>query len=69
MLTPFPLDYYGDKKYALPILESGINIGVHLLFFEKIWRKCFLWKNDHNALIDVKINLNSDVKIFTAVIR
>ena len=35
-------------------LESGINVRVRLLIFEKIWRIFF--KNDRNALIDVKMN-------------
>ena len=41
-------------------LESGINLGVGLLIFEKSWRKKRL-KNNPNALINVKINQNSDV--------
>ena len=36
-------------------LESGINVGVRLLFFEKNGRKKNM-KNDGNALIDVKMN-------------
>jgi hypothetical protein len=41
-----------DKTAALPTLDSGINIGLRLLIFEKIWRKKKL--NDRNAYIDVK---------------
>ena len=36
-------------------LDSGINVGVRLLFFEKNGRKKNM-KNDGNALIDVKMN-------------
>ena len=36
-------------------LDSGINVGVRLSFFEKIIKKTRL-KNDRNALIDVKMN-------------
>ena len=42
------------SKY-IPTLDSGINVGVRLLIFEKFWRKKKL-KNDRNALIDVKMN-------------
>ena len=36
-------------------LDSGINVGVRLLIFEKNGRKKNM-KNDSNALIDVKMN-------------
>ena len=55
-LLRFPLLQYFKKfhKY-LPTLDSGINVGVRLLFFEKNGRKKNM-KNDGNALIDVKMN-------------
>ena len=36
-------------------LDSGINVGVRLLVFEKKLGNFFL-KNDRNALFDVKMN-------------
>ena len=45
----------------MPTLDSRINIGVCFLIFEKERKKL---KNDHNALIDVKMNQNSGMKIF-----
>ena len=44
-------------------LESGIKVGVRLLNFEKNSMIFFL-KNDRNALIDLNMNQNFDVKIF-----
>ena len=46
-----------------PSLESGINVGARLLIFEKKIKEN-KFENDRNALIDVKMNLKSDVKIF-----
>ena len=39
-----------QKRLKITTLDSGINIGVRLLIFEK------KMKNDHNALFDVKMN-------------
>jgi len=43
------------EKQRLSTLDSGINIGVRLLIFEKKSKKKEK-KNDCNALIDVKMN-------------
>ena len=48
--------YIFAEKFEVCILEFEINIGVHLFTFEE---KKEL-KNDSNALIDVKMNLDYD---------
>ena len=42
-------------KYIVSTLDSGINIGVRLLIFEKKLKEKKR-KNDRNALFDVKMN-------------
>ena len=50
-------------SFCSTVIESGIKVGVRLLNFEKNSMIFFL-KNDRNALIDVNMNQNFDVKIF-----
>ena len=49
---------------VITTLESGINIGVRLVIFEKKIKKKKL-KNDRNALIDVKMNQKDQIILAT----
>ena len=54
LLSVFSLvTIFSTKK--IPTLDSGINIGVRLLIFEKKIEGKKM-KNDRNALFDVKMN-------------